>query len=120
MSMALLLRSMILTSRRRLGFTLKVPRWAVAFKFPAYQASTIVKEIIVQVGRTGVLTPVAELEPVACAGVMISRATLHNFDEIKRLGVNAGDRVLLERAGDVIPKIVKVLEKHSKGEFDYP
>jgi len=108
------------SQQARLGFTLKSPRWAVAFKFPAHQASTIIKEIIVQVGRTGVLTPVAELEPVACAGVMISRATLHNFDEIKRLGVNAGDRVLLERAGDVIPKIVKVLEKHSKGEFVIP
>jgi len=92
----------------------------VAFKFPAYQASTVIKEIVVQVGRTGVLTPVAELEPVPCAGVVISRATLHNFDEIKRLGVNSGDRVLLERAGDVIPKIVKVLEKNSKGEFVIP
>ncbi len=109
-----------LSQQARLGFTLKSPRWAVAFKFPAHQASTIIKEIIVQVGRTGVLTPVAELEPVACAGVMISRATLHNFDEIKRLGVNSGDRVLLERAGDVIPKIVKVLEKHSRGEFVIP
>ena len=109
-----------LNQQVQLGSTLKSPRWAVAFKFPAYQASTIIKEIIVQVGRTGVLTPVAELEPVACAGVMIARATLHNFDEIKRLGVNAGDRVLLERAGDVIPKIVKVLEKHSKGEFVLP
>lgn len=109
-----------LSRQAQLGFTLKSPRWAVAFKFPARQATTVIKEIIVQVGRTGVLTPVAELEPVACAGVMISRATLHNFDEIKRLGVNSGDRVLLERAGDVIPKIVKVLEKHSKGEFVYP
>lgn len=108
------------SQQARLGVTLKSPRWAVAFKFPAHQASTVIKEIIVQVGRTGVLTPVAELEPVACAGVMISRATLHNFDEIKRLGVNAGDRILLERAGDVIPKIVKVLEKHSKGEFVLP
>ena len=109
-----------LSQQDKLGVTLKSPRWAVAFKFPAYQASTIIKEIIVQVGRTGAFTPVAELEPVACAGVMISRATLHNFDEVKRLGVNAGDRVLLERAGDVIPKIVKVLEKHSKGEFIIP
>jgi len=109
-----------LSQQAKLGMTLKSPRWAVAFKFPAYQASTIIKEIIVQVGRTGVLTPVAELEPVACAGVTISRATLHNFDEIKRLGVNVSDRVLLERAGDVIPKIVKVLEKHSKGEFVPP
>src|SRR5208282_707179 len=109
-----------LSQQAQLGTTLKSPRWAVAFKFPAYQASTIVKEIIVQVGRTGVLTPVAELEPVACAGVMISRSTLHNFDEIKRLNVNEGDRVLIERAGDVIPKIVKVLEKHSKGAFSLP
>jgi len=109
-----------LNQQEQLGVTLKSPRWAVAFKFPAYQATTIIKEIIVQVGRTGVLTPVAELEPVACAGVMISRATLHNFDEIKRLGVNAGDRILLERAGDVIPKIVKLLEKNSKGDFVIP
>ena len=109
-----------LSQQAQLGVTIKSPRWAVAFKFPAYQASTIIKEIIVQVGRTGVLTPVAELEPVACAGVMISRATLHNFDEIRRLGVNGGDRVLLERAGDVIPKIVKVLEKNSQGEFVPP
>jgi DNA ligase (NAD+) len=109
-----------LSQQEELGFTFKSPRWAVAFKFPAYQATTVIKEIIVQVGRTGVLTPVAELEPVACAGVMISRATLHNFDEIKRLDVNAGDRVLLERAGDVIPKIVKVLEKHSSSEFVIP
>ena len=109
-----------LKQQEQLGVTLKSPRWAVAFKFPAQQATTTIKEITVQVGRTGVLTPVAELEPVACAGVMIARATLHNFDEIKRLGVNAGDRVLLERAGDVIPKIVKVLEKHSKHEFVVP
>ena len=104
----------------QLGATLKSPRWAVAFKFPAYQATTTVNEIVVQVGRTGVLTPVALLEPVACAGVMISRATLHNFDEISRLGVNAGDRVLLERAGDVIPKIVKVVEKHATHAFAVP
>ncbi len=110
-----------LSQQAKLGTTQKSPRWAVAFKFPAYQATTIVKEIVVQVGRTGVLTPVAELEPVACAGVMISRATLHNFDEIRRLGVNAGDRVLLERAGDVIPKIISVVEKLSpKGEFQPP
>jgi len=109
-----------LSLQAQLGATQKSPRWAVAFKFPAYQATTVIKEIMVQVGRTGVLTPVAELEPVACAGVVISRATLHNFDEIKRLGVNVADRVLLERAGDVIPKIVKVLEKHSKGVFVPP
>lgn len=93
-----------------LGATLKSPRWAIAYKFPAKQATTTVKDIVVQVGRTGVLTPVAELEPVVCAGVTISRSTLHNFDEVKRLGIKKGDRVLLERAGDVIPKIIKVVE----------
>lgn len=98
------------TQQHQLGATLKSPRWAVAYKFPAKQATTTVKDIVVQVGRTGVLTPVAELVPVECAGVTISRSTLHNFDEVKRLGVKKGDRVLLERAGDVIPKIVKVVE----------
>lgn len=109
--------------QRRLGATLKSPRWAVAFKFPAHQATTVIKDIIVQVGRTGVLTPVAELEPVECGGVTISRATLHNFDEIKRLKVKKGDRVLLERAGDVIPKIIKVVEPSkgaAAGYFDVP
>lgn len=97
--------------QQKLGATLKSPRWAIAYKFPAHQATTKVKDIVVQVGRTGVLTPVAELEPVECAGVTISRATLHNFDEIKRLGVQKGDRILLERAGDVIPKIIQVVER---------
>ncbi len=108
-----------LLQQRQLGETLKSPRWAVAYKFPAQQATTRIKDILVQVGRTGVLTPVAELEPVACAGVIICRSTLHNFDEIKRLGVKKGDRILLERAGDVIPKIIKVVErnKDSKEKF---
>ncbi len=97
--------------QRALGETMKSPRWAVAFKFAAYQATTTIRDIVVQVGRTGVLTPVAEFDPVFCGGVTIARATLHNFDEIERLGVAAGDRVLIERAGDVIPKIVKVLER---------
>ena len=98
-----------LDQQERLGETLKSPRWAMAYKFPAQQATTKIKRISVSVGRTGVLTPVAELEPVPCAGVTISNATLHNFDEITRLGVHEGDRVLLERAGDVIPKVVKVV-----------
>ncbi len=109
-----------LKNQAKLGSTNKSPRWAVAFKFPAYQASTVVREISVQVGRSGVITPVAELDPVFCGGVTISRATLHNFDEVGRLGVNVGDKVLIERAGDVIPKIVKVTEKHSKGIFSTP
>jgi len=109
-----------LEDQAKLGNTHKSPRWAVAFKFPAYQATTVIREIIVQVGRTGVITPVAELEPVFCGGVTISRATLHNFDEIYRLGVNSNDRVLIERAGDVIPKIVKVVDKLSQGSYPIP
>ena len=92
-----------------LGQTAKSPRWAVAFKYPAEQVKTKVKDIIFSVGRTGIITPVASLEPVACAGVVISSATLHNFDEIKRLGVQVGSEVIIERAGEVIPKVVKVI-----------
>ena len=99
-----------LKQQHRLGSTLKSPRWAVAYKFPAHQVTTRLKDIIVSVGRTGVITPVADLEPVECAGVTISRATLHNFDEIERLGIKIGDRVILERAGEVIPKIIKVVD----------
>ena len=99
-----------------LGATLKSPRWAVAYKFPAHQANTKLKDVIISVGRTGVITPVADLEPVECGGVTISRATLHNFDEIERLGVKIGDHIVLERAGEVIPKIIKAVESLRSGK----
>jgi DNA ligase (NAD+) len=109
-----------LSQQKKLGFTLKSPRWAVAYKFPARQATTEVLNINLQVGRTGVITPVAELKPVECAGVIIRHATLHNFDEIKRLNVKKGDRVLIERAGEVIPKIVKVVQGRGRQTFVIP
>jgi DNA ligase (NAD+) len=92
------------------GATQKAPRWAAAYKYPARQATTKVLRIDVQVGRTGALTPVAILEPVLLAGTTVSRATLHNADEIKRLGVRIGDRVLIEKGGEVIPKVLKVIK----------
>ena len=94
-----------------LGYTSKAPRWAIAYKFPARQETTVVREVNFGVGRTGTLTPVAALDPVVVGGVTVKSSTLHNMDEIERLGLAAGDTVLLERAGDVIPHIVKVVSK---------
>ena len=96
--------------QNELGYTAKAPRWAIAFKYAARQETTVVKDILVSVGRTGVLTPVAILEPVQVGGVTVSRSTLHNMDEIERLGVQIGDTVLIERAGEVIPHVLKVLK----------
>ncbi len=101
-----------------LGYTGKAPRWAIALKFPAEQKTTILKDIHLQIGRTGVITPVAILKPVEIAGTIVSRASLHNEDEIKRLDARIGDTVIIEKAGDIIPKVVKILtefrEKNSK------
>lgn len=98
-----------------LGYTGKAPRWGIAFKFPAEQVTTIVEDIVFQIGRTGVITPVAHLRPVSVAGSTVSRATLHNEDEIKQLDVRIGDTVILQKAGDVIPDIVKVLAELRTG-----
>lgn len=98
-----------LAARETLGFTSRAPRWAVAYKLPAVEASSRVRGIIASVGRTGVITPVADLEPVAVGGVIVSRATLHNLDEVRRKDVRVGDTVLVRRAGDVIPEITAVV-----------
>ena len=99
-----------------LGFTGKAPRWAIAFKFPAEQGTTKVREVIWGVGRTGAITPVAVMDPVKLAGTTVTHATLHNWDEIERLGVKVGDNVVVEKAGDIIPKIIRVLDKMRTGE----
>lgn len=100
----------------KLGAVGKAPRGAIAYKFPSKEATTIIKDIIIQVGRTGVLTPVAILKPVSISGVTVTRATLHNKEEIKRLGIKIGDTVIVNRAGDVIPQVVKVLKDLRTGK----
>ncbi|MFN2339671.1 MAG: NAD-dependent DNA ligase LigA [Halanaerobium sp.] len=112
-----------LTLREKLGSTARSPRWAIAYKFPAQQKTTKIKDIEISLGRTGALTPTAVLEPVELAGSTVSRATLHNEDEIKRKDIRIGDTVLVQKAGDVIPEVVKVIKDERDGsekEFKMP
>jgi len=104
-----------LESQSDLGYTVKFPRWSCAYKFPAVEKTTIVKDIVLQIGRTGAITPVAEVEPTFIDGSTVSRATLHNFDEIKRLDLKLGDEVIIIKSGDIIPKITKVFSDRRKG-----
>ncbi|MBR4507238.1 MAG: NAD-dependent DNA ligase LigA [Alphaproteobacteria bacterium] len=107
-------------TQKHMGARANSPRWEVAYKFPAARGITLLRDITIQVGRTGVLTPVAELEPINIGGVLVSRATLHNADEIARLNIKIGDKIIVQRAGDVIPQIVGVAETGSGPEYKFP
>ena len=102
--------------QQKLGYTIKYPKWMVAYKFPAIEKMTIIKEVILQVGRTGVITPVARVEPINIEGAIIERVTLHNFDEIEKRELKIGDRVIIIRSGDVIPKIIKPIKELRSGD----
>jgi len=127
-SYAMMLDGMVIkvnevSSQIDMGYTVKNPRWAVAYKFPAVEKITTIKEIKLQVGRSGAVTPVAVVEPTDIEGVVVERATLHNFDEIDRKDIRIGDKVIILRSGDVIPKIIKVLEHERSGselKYDRP
>ena len=109
--------------QQEFGATTKAPRWAIAYKYPAMQATTQLNDIVVQVGRTGALTPVAYLEPVSLAGTVVARASLHNEDEIKRLDIKLGDWVLIEKSGEIIPQILQVIKSRRNGderEYEFP
>ena len=112
----MLFRSNNLQQREELGMKTKSPRWAIAYKFPAEQQVTVVKDIVIQVGRTGALTPTAILEPVRVAGSVVGRATLHNEDNIRAKDIKIGDRVIIQKAGDVIPEVVRVLLGERTGD----
>lgn len=106
--------------RRELGATAKFPRWAIAYKFPARQVTTILRDILVTVGRTGVATPTAVLDPVELSGTTVKKAGLHNWDQVKRLGLRPGDRVLIEKAGEIIPQVLAVTEPSAAPPFEPP
>jgi DNA ligase (NAD+) len=106
--------------RRALGSTSKFPRWAIAYKFPARQVTTIVKELELNIGRTGALTPVAILEPVEVSGTTVQRVSLHNWDQVARLGIGTGDRVLIEKAGEIIPQVLGVTERADTPRWTAP
>ena len=112
-----------LAQQAELGFVSRSPRWAIAYKYPAEQVRTVIREIRIQVGRTGALTPVAIMDPVEVAGVVVTRATLHNEDEIRRKDIRVGDAVVIQRAGEVIPEVVEVIAEERDGdevEFEFP